>query len=194
MLIPSETIIRAQAGDEAARDEIILTALPLIRALANRYARPHLPAEDLQNDGVIALCQALPNYDPSRGEFKQFLYGCIRRRFSRAVDTDKRYRRRLRSCDIEALSCPKEEPTTNDEDMVTNEAAAREAIDMLPISQRAFIRFYYGLDRQKLPPQDIADLLGIGLSAVRKRANAARGLLKKLMKKMANQNDKLSVN
>jgi RNA polymerase sigma-B factor len=76
----------ACAGDVRARDEVVNAHLPLVRALASRYAGRGEALEDLVQVGSIGLVLALQRFDPDRGvPFKSFaiptIVGEIRRHF-----------------------------------------------------------------------------------------------------------------
>ena len=58
---------RAQAGDEAAREELIHRLLPLVHATARRYRTEGLGQADLLQEGIVGLLRALQRFDPERG-------------------------------------------------------------------------------------------------------------------------------
>jgi RNA polymerase sigma factor (sigma-70 family) len=58
---------RAQAGDEAAREELIRRLLPLIHSTARRYRTEGLEHDDLLQEGIVGLLRALQRFDPERG-------------------------------------------------------------------------------------------------------------------------------
>ncbi len=53
--------------DAAARERLIVEHLPLVRALARRYANRGEPLDDLIQVGTIGLIKAIDRFDPSRG-------------------------------------------------------------------------------------------------------------------------------
>ena len=53
--------------DEAERERLILEHMPLVRALARRYANRGEPLDDLVQVGTIGLIKAIDRFDPSRG-------------------------------------------------------------------------------------------------------------------------------
>jgi RNA polymerase sigma-B factor len=80
------TVAAACRGDAAARDLVVEAHLPLVRALANRYAGRGESLEDLVQVGSIGLVLALQRFDPERGvPFRGFaiptIVGEIRRHF-----------------------------------------------------------------------------------------------------------------
>jgi RNA polymerase sigma factor (sigma-70 family) len=58
---------RAQAGNEAAREELIRRLLPLVQATARRYRTEGLEQADLLQEGIVGLLRALQRFDPERG-------------------------------------------------------------------------------------------------------------------------------
>jgi RNA polymerase sigma-B factor len=58
---------RYRAGDLGARARLIELHLPLVRALARRYANRGERLEDLVQVGSIGLIQAIDRFDPERG-------------------------------------------------------------------------------------------------------------------------------
>jgi RNA polymerase sigma factor (sigma-70 family) len=58
---------RAQAGEEAAREELIRRLLPLVHATARRYRTEGLEQADLLQEGIVGLLRALQRFDPERG-------------------------------------------------------------------------------------------------------------------------------
>jgi RNA polymerase sigma-B factor len=73
-------------GDEAAREQALVNLMPLVRALASRYAGRGEPLEDLVQVGSVGLIKALDRFDVDRGvEFSSYavptIVGEIRRHF-----------------------------------------------------------------------------------------------------------------
>lgn len=59
--------LRAQAGDESAREELIRRLLPLVQSTARRYRTEGLEQADLLQEGIVGLLRALRRFDPERG-------------------------------------------------------------------------------------------------------------------------------
>jgi RNA polymerase sigma factor (sigma-70 family) len=58
---------RAQAGDDASREELIRRLMPLVHSTARRYQTEGLEQVDLLQEGIVGLLRALQRYDPERG-------------------------------------------------------------------------------------------------------------------------------
>lgn len=63
-----ELVARAQAGDAAARAQLVEAFLPLIGSVARVYrSAPALDHLELMQEGVVGLLRALEGFDPERG-------------------------------------------------------------------------------------------------------------------------------
>lgn len=64
---PARTILmRAQAGDNAARDRVVRQLMPVAERVARRFAGHQHPAEDLAQVAGIGLLKAIDRFDQSR--------------------------------------------------------------------------------------------------------------------------------
>jgi RNA polymerase sigma factor (sigma-70 family) len=57
---------RAQQGDRAARDELVLSNIRLVVSIARYYRNRGLPMEDVIQHGIIGLNRAAEKFDPSK--------------------------------------------------------------------------------------------------------------------------------
>jgi RNA polymerase sigma factor len=90
---PRELIRRAQAGDDAARDQLIGHYEPLILRMASRAVGRYIRKgqDDEASIALIAFNEAITSFDPDRGRgFVRFAEQVIRRRL---VDHYRRQRR-----------------------------------------------------------------------------------------------------
>jgi RNA polymerase sigma factor (sigma-70 family) len=62
-----DLVLRAQAGDTVAREQLIDRLLPLVSSLARRFRTEGLDQTDLIQEGIVGLLRALERYDPLRG-------------------------------------------------------------------------------------------------------------------------------
>lgn len=60
-----ELAARARAGDGSAAQALVESHLPFVARIARRYSRYGLPANELVQEGVIGLIQAIRRYNPS---------------------------------------------------------------------------------------------------------------------------------
>ena len=81
---------RCSAGDEHARDAIIVRFLPLARRIARQYEGRGEPREDLIQVASVGLIKAVDRYSPARGDTfvayaRPMVVGEIRRHFRDAT-------------------------------------------------------------------------------------------------------------
>ena len=62
-----ELILRAQAEDEAAMEELVMLNMGLVRSLAIRFRDRGTEMEDLIQIGTIGMIKAIRSFDLSRG-------------------------------------------------------------------------------------------------------------------------------
>ncbi|MGE5573701.1 MAG: sigma-70 family RNA polymerase sigma factor [Bacteroidota bacterium] len=79
-----ELLQRTRSGQEAARDDLIRKYVPMVRHIV-RATAPGLAAsdfEDLMQDGLVGLLDAIRQYDPGKPgvKFSSFAYLCIIRK------------------------------------------------------------------------------------------------------------------
>ncbi len=78
---------RIEAGDRAARDEMIESNLRLVVSIAKRYQGRGLPFEDLLHEGTLGLIRAVEKFDPRRGfKFSTYATWWIRQAVSTTSD------------------------------------------------------------------------------------------------------------
>jgi RNA polymerase primary sigma factor len=77
-------VARAQAGDAAAREEVINRFLPFISHLARRYRAERLDQLDLVQEGCAGLLRALARYDAEKGPFAAYATWWIRQALQEA--------------------------------------------------------------------------------------------------------------
>jgi RNA polymerase primary sigma factor len=81
-----ELATRAQAGDEAAFEKLIVSNLRYVVSVARRYLGYGLALADLINEGNLGLIQAAKRFDPSRGvKFITYAVWWIRQAITHAL-------------------------------------------------------------------------------------------------------------
>lgn len=91
-----EILVKAQAGDAAAREEIILAYKPLVLRVASAFCRRHLQwgRDDELSVGLIALNEAIDSYRSDKGaSFASYAQLVIR---SRLTDYLRRENRQMK--------------------------------------------------------------------------------------------------
>ena len=81
-----ELVKRAQAGDDKAEEELLQRHKSLVRTKANLYYIIGADEEDVLQEGMIGLFDAMNSFDPARGpSFAAFASLCIDRHILSAV-------------------------------------------------------------------------------------------------------------
>lgn len=119
---------RCRAGDQTARDELISLYRPLTKVWARRISviAGWTNSEDLEQEGVIGLMNAINRFDPSRGvKFKFFARGFIRGAILESSEFTRDLARRQKDIYLEARRA-EDELTKVLERMPTIEEVAEE--------------------------------------------------------------------
>jgi RNA polymerase primary sigma factor len=58
---------RARGGDQAARERMIESNLRLVYSLARGFNNHDVPLDDLVNEGILGLMEAIKRFDPAKG-------------------------------------------------------------------------------------------------------------------------------
>ena len=85
-----ELVALAQAGDDTARDSVFYRYANFVRAHSRSLFLVDGEPEDLLQEGMLGLQQAILKYEADKGSFKNFAGLCIRRKLLDAVKTAKR--------------------------------------------------------------------------------------------------------
>ncbi len=76
----------ARAGDRNARRVLIEAAVPLVTALVRNYRSPRVERDDLVQEGMIGLCEALDRFDPEKGfRFNTYAAFWVKKRVLRSL-------------------------------------------------------------------------------------------------------------
>jgi RNA polymerase sigma-B factor len=142
-----------------ARNRLIETHLPLVRALARRFAWRGEPLDDLIQVGCIGLIHAVDRYDPGRGPFEAYavptINGEIRRHLrdrSTLVRVPAGSAVALRIEPLEEGDGPPADPIAAVIDRVSLAAALR----TLPLHERRIVLLgFYGERSQRRIAHDV---------------------------------------
>lgn len=158
----------------ASYDEIARAHGPLIRRIARSYEANGARAEELVQDIHLALWQALARY---RGEasVKTFV---ARVAHNRAISHVAREVREPRAVELdEGLRA---QDATPEENVARNDMRAKleAAVQRLPVS----LKVVATLALEGFTPEEVAEVLGIGVSAASVRLHRAKEQLKEMLK------------
>jgi RNA polymerase sigma factor (sigma-70 family) len=161
----SVTFACAQAGCGVCANELVRQHRNLVRTILRRQFRHDLPYEDLFQEGLIALWQAILHFNPQRGyTFSTYAGTAIARRIWGAVARLSRPQGFL--APPEAPD-PAEQATRNEWSALLG-AALGHVLARLPGRMQYLLGAYYGLDGQA--PQPLAAIgRHLGLTGERAR-------------------------
>ena len=81
-------IEQAKRGDQSAVEQLVANYKGLIRSLANRFYLVGGDKDDLLQEGMLGLFNAIQSYDESKGSFPSFVELCVWRQILDAVKRD----------------------------------------------------------------------------------------------------------
>ena len=84
-------VVRAQGGDKAATEELLLRYKNMVLARARKYFLSGGETDDLVQEGMIGLYGAIGDYSSASGKsFKNFAYLCVTRRIYDVLRREER--------------------------------------------------------------------------------------------------------
>jgi RNA polymerase primary sigma factor len=94
---------RAQAGDESARQKVMESNLRLVMSMARKYHARSMTYEDIVQEGIIGLLEAIKKYDGTKGfRFSTYASYWIRQSIVRGIEkTDRMIRLPIYGCNAE---------------------------------------------------------------------------------------------
>jgi RNA polymerase sigma-70 factor (ECF subfamily) len=144
--------------------------LPLFR-FAHRLTRSVADAEDIVQECFLELMRPGCSYDPGRTSVRTYLFGVVRNQSMK----------RLRGRDSASMVLVTTGPDRSPESEVLRsemEAEVAGAVAQLPETQReVLILAHY----EQLPLAEIAQIVGVEVTAVKSRLQRARGALKETL-------------
>jgi RNA polymerase sigma-70 factor (ECF subfamily) len=171
-------IQRFRAGEETAFEQLVERYYQRIDRLAQQLVRHPMVAEDITQEVFLRAYRALPRF---RGEAS--LYSWLYRiTVNLCFNYLRRQAHRLDAAqDAEVSALPAAADPSVVLETQERERLIRGAIDMLPSHYRIAIILR---DLEGLSYQDIADILDIPLGTVKSRINFGKGLLRKALRPM----------
>lgn len=172
---------KAMAGDESAFLVLYQRHREPVFRFAYRLTSSFELAEDIAHDCFVGLMEQPERFDPARGELRTYLYGAVR---NQALKHFRRDARNVASDELdEAADGPNVETQLGTLIEGERARAVQTAIAALPPLQReALILFEY----EGLNLDEIGQVVGADLSAVKSRLHRARQSLKRMLAPLLN--------
>ena len=175
-----DCIRRMEAGDQAAREELITHNLRLVSHIARKYQVPGYGQDDLISIGVIGLIKAVNSFKSTAGtSLGTYAARCIE---NEILMTLRAARKRMGDVSLsESIGTDGEgnditfmDILGTDQDALEEEVIRRvtlekvhHVLELLPTRERMVLEMRYGLADGKMHPQhEIASMLGISRSYV----------------------------
>lgn len=182
-----ELIERFQHGDKSAFDELMTMYYRPVLNLIYRFTGANSQrSEDMAQEIFLGVYKALPRYE-ARARFFTFLYRvtmnyCLRERTKEFRERKSTYRLDADWDDPDSLEHIIPDPAGSVETAVVRQEvgeAVRQAVLALPEEQRAAVLLYRF---DNLSYEEIGQVLGISLPAVKSRLHRAKLSLQKLLR------------
>lgn len=191
-----ELIQRVRAGDEGARDAIVVKYVPMVKYIIRNFYSSFLDFEDLLQEGLIGLLNAIEEYKPEEYEvkFSSFAYICIIRRVYNVIKQSTGNKHRLLNeatslqtpvgtedsrlvMDFVAAQMEQFDPELVMEEKYVNEVIAQVLKNHLSILEYAVIsRLLKGYS-----PREIEEEIGVGLKVIDNARTRVRSKVKRLL-------------
>lgn len=95
--IDLELIRQIRAGDQRAKDKLVAKYVPMVKYIIRNYYASFLDFDDLMQEGLIGLLNAIEEYKPDKFDvkFSSFAYICIIRRVYNVIKQTNGNKHRL---------------------------------------------------------------------------------------------------
>jgi RNA polymerase sigma-70 factor (ECF subfamily) len=167
-----EALLDSAGGDEAAFMMLFERHREVIFRVAYRLTNSTAAAEDITQECFFGLLNSSGRFDPTKGALRTYLYGAVR--------NQARKYHGLREGKIDIDETEIDEAPEPSQVFLAQEKSQmiQQAISTLPLQQReALILFQY----EELSIEEIADILGIDIGAVKSRLHRARARLRRIL-------------
>lgn len=170
--------------DRDARGRLIELHLPLVRALAHRFASRGEQLDDLAQVGAVGLIKAVDRYDPARGaSFTAYAVPTVVGEIRRHLRDSARPVRVPRGAGLTVHSVPLEDETPASRDTVAEQrleqgeerALIEAGLRALPRRQRRIVQLHYF---GNVSQRGIADQLGLSQVHVSRLLHDSLGKLR----------------
>ncbi len=175
-----EYFLRAEKGDNEARQELILRNLRLVSHIVRKYYASAKNQEDLVSIGTIGLIKAVDTFKVSGGaKFATYAARCIQNEILMHFRSQKKLSAEIslnETIDVDRdgnpltyidVICCDESLTSDIERKITSDRAVRLVNTILTDRERQIIKLRYGIGRSKpLTQREIAEKLKISRSYV----------------------------
>lgn len=170
------------SGDRDAFDELYRRYSGAAYGVAYRVLGQQALAQDVVQDGFLAIWRAPEAFDPARGSFRTFFFSLIHHRAVDAVRREERlHRRQERVSNLEpVLDEDPAEGVTHEAWLADRRGQVREALASLSPQQQQVLEMAYFGGRTQV---QISEELGIPLGTVKTRTLAAMRKLRALLQK-----------
>ena len=176
-----DCIRRMQAGDEAARDELIEHNLRLVAYIARKYVRAGRDSDDVVSIGIIGLIKAVSTYDPGKGgALSSYASRCVENEILMSLRAEKKLVGEVSlnepiGTDSDGNDVSLSDILGTDADTVVDEVQSRmdaERVNRamkqaLSARERTVVNLRFGIGgRYRMTQREIANLLGISRSYI----------------------------
>lgn len=172
----------AQHQQMAERIQLLSRYIPVVKARVSGYAGGELEPEDLAQEGMIGLMQAIDHYDPARGaSFHTFALLCIDRSVISVVRASMAAKKIPAATKVPFEDSDGEYPLERDpEEIVVSQDNIRSLTGQLsevlsPLERRVFFLYLGGCEYD-----DIACRLQVSVKTVDNALCRARSKIKKM--------------
>ncbi|MFN0072769.1 MAG: sigma-70 family RNA polymerase sigma factor [Chloroflexota bacterium] len=172
----SALIQQAQRGDRAAMSELVISQQRYVYSIAMTLMRSPADAADLTQDAFIRLMRALPSYR-AETKFTTWLYRLV---VNLGLDELRRRARRIDPMTLDDDGAPDPPDQSLGSDPLYQATTAedaeriRRAVQMLPVSQRLALTFYYF---DEMTYEEIASVMDVPLNTVKSHIHRAKSKL-----------------
>ena len=137
-------------GDDEAQNAFYNRYKPLVIVLSRRFFLKGANYEDLIQEGMIGLFKGVRSFDPSKGDLKSFLIGCIKNQLNDAVKAAGRIKHSFLNDYVSFTSLPDEDAENIPGNLLSNELNPEE----LFILKESNVDFYQEFSG-KLKPEEL---------------------------------------